>query len=212
MTSPDFQFLRTEPVDLKRYLPVFLYLSPEFKAIQDALGKEHERQRQVQIDVARQFKAETATWGMAAWERMLGINVDTTVDLETRRDAIISKLNTNISSTKGFLEGIINTHAVGHIEEMNAEYCFRVLIDACGQPAFEKIFNALNMYKPAHLGTKYEITTRPVAVVKLAMAKRIRLKTVIHPTTVSTESGTGTIYAGGVQAITETINYVQGAD
>lgn len=44
----------------------------------------------------------------------------------------------------------------------------------------------------------------------IAMAKRIRLKVTIRPTTVSTESGTGTIYAGGVQAITETINYVQG--
>lgn len=44
----------------------------------------------------------------------------------------------------------------------------------------------------------------------IAMAKRIRLKVVIRPATVSTETGEGTIYAGGVQAITETIDYVQG--
>ena len=58
MKAPDFQFLRTDPVNLKRYLPVFLYLSPEFKAIQDSLQKEHERQRLAQIDVTKQFHAE----------------------------------------------------------------------------------------------------------------------------------------------------------
>ena len=44
----------------------------------------------------------------------------------------------------------------------------------------------------------------------LAMAKRTRLKVIIRPTTVSTESGAGAIYVGGAQAITETIDYIQG--
>lgn len=108
MTTPDFQFLRTEPVDLKRYLPVFLYLSPEFKAIQTALEKEHERQRQVQIDVAKQMKAETATWGMASWERMLGINVDTSINLETRRASVLAKMGKPSTVTPAFLTRMIN--------------------------------------------------------------------------------------------------------
>lgn len=158
MTNPDFQFLRTEPVDLKRYLPVFLYLSPEFKAIQDALGKEHERQRQVQIDVARQFKAETATWGMAAWERMLGINVDTSIDLETRRASVLAKMGKPPTVTPTFLTRMINLFtnvAATQIVEHPDSYTVDIYLPDSGTRDFKKIDEAVATYLPAHLGHTY---------------------------------------------------------
>lgn len=162
MTKPDFQFLRTEPVDLKRYLPVFLYLSPEFKAIQTALEKEHERQRQAQIDVAKQMKAETATWGMASWERMLGINVDTSVDLETRRASVLAKMGKLPTVTPAFLTRMINLFtsvAATQIIEHPESYTIDIYLPDSGTHDFTLIDNAVTTYLPAHLGHTYHFRT-----------------------------------------------------
>lgn len=162
MKTPDFQFLRTEPVALKRYLPVFLYLSPEFKAIQDSLQKEHERQRLAQIDVAKQFHAETATWGMASWERMLGINVDTSVDLETRRASVLAKMGKPPTVTPAFLTRMINlftTMAATQIVEHPSEYTVDIYLPDSGMHDFTKIDKAVNTYLPAHLGHTYHFKT-----------------------------------------------------
>ena len=162
MTNPDFQFLRTEPVDLKRYLPVFLYLSPEFKALQETLGKEHERQRKVQIDVARQFKAETATWGMASWERMLGINVDISVDLETRRASVLAKMGKPPTVTPAFLTRMINLFtsvAATQIIEHPESYTIDIYLPDSGTHDFKLIDNAVATYLPAHLGHTYHFRT-----------------------------------------------------
>lgn len=162
MKTPDFQFLRTEPVDLKRYLPVFLYLSPEFKAIQDSLQKEHERQRLAQIDVTKQFHAETATWGMAAWERMLGINVNTSVDLETRRASVLAKMGKPPTVTPAFLTRMINlftTVAATQIVEHPSEYTVDIYLPDSGTHDFTKIDEAVNTYLPAHLGHTYHFKT-----------------------------------------------------
>lgn len=162
MKTPDFQFLRTDPVNLKRYLPVFLYLSPEFKAIQDSLQKEHERQRLAQIDVAKQFHAETATWGMAAWERMLGINVNTSVDLETRRASVLAKMGKPPTVTPAFLTRMINlftTVAATQIVEHPSEYTVDIYLPDSGTHDFTKIDEAVNTYLPAHLGHTYHFKT-----------------------------------------------------
>ena len=162
MTNPDFQFLRTEPVDLKRYLPVFLYLSPEFKALQETLGKEHERQRKVQIDVARQFKAETAPWGMASWERMLGINVDISVDLETRRASVLAKMGKPPTVTPAFLTRMINLFtsvAATQIIEHPESYTIDIYLPDSGTHDFKLIDNAVATYLPAHLGHTYHFRT-----------------------------------------------------
>lgn len=162
MTTPDFQFLRTEPVDLKRYLPVFLYLSPEFKAIQTALEQEHERQRQVQIDVAKQMKAETATWGMASWERMLGINVDTSINLETRRASVLAKMGKPPTVTPAFLTRMINLFtsvAATQIIEHPESYTIDIYLPDSGTHDFTLIDNAVATYLPAHLGHTYHFRT-----------------------------------------------------
>lgn len=162
MTTPDFQFLRTEPVDLKRYLPVFLYLSPEFKSIQNALGTEHERQRLAQIDVSKQFKAETATWGMASWERMLGINVDTSLDLETRRASVLAKMGKPPTVTPAFLTRMINLFtrvAATQIVEHPESYTIDIYLPDTGTHDFTKIDEAVATYLPAHLGHTYHFRT-----------------------------------------------------
>ena len=187
MKTPDFQFLRTEPVDLKRYLPVFLYLSPEFKAIQDSLQKEHERQRLAQIDVTKQFHAETATWGMAAWERMLGINVNTSVDLETRRAFVLAKLRKPESVTEAFLTELINRYIAdksGTVMCCSETYSADFNVPLLNKEDMAGMTRDVRIYIPAHIGAVYKAHTLTDAENRIAMLKST-VKTVdVYPAAV----------------------------
>lgn len=157
MTKPDFQFLRTEPVDLKRYLPVFLYRSPEFKAIQESLQKEHERQRLAQIDVAKQFHVATATWGLSSWEKMLELDVNPNATVEGRRTNILIKLAKPESVTEKFLTRLINKFIAdgqGFIINCPKSYMVDILYHGGQVTDYAALRNAVRTYLPAHLGYK----------------------------------------------------------
>ena len=55
MRSDTFNFMRDSPVDLFRYLPVFLSKDENFESVQEALNREHEEYRLKVIDIAKQF-------------------------------------------------------------------------------------------------------------------------------------------------------------
>lgn len=202
MTNPDFQFLRTDPVDLKRYLPVFLYLSPEFKAIQDALGKEHERQRQVQIDVAKQFKVKTATWGLVTWERMLGItDVDIQADLEMRRATILAKLQNPESVTEAFLTNLANRYIAdrqGTILSYPQDYRIEILYHGGQVLDYGKLRGAISTYIPAHIG--YKLVTISQAHLEFhgaGLVRSYKKELVDMKTGYSLEANETTLYAAG---------------
>ena len=99
------------------------------------------------------------------------------------------------------------------LELKNDKYELWIDLTPNTTPKINGIYGLAESVVPKNLLIFFK-TEKPIQALThyMTMAKRIRLKVTIRPTTVSTESGTGTIYAGGVQAITETINYVQGAD
>ena len=68
-----FELLRTYKVDVLRYLPKFLKNDGSFKATEDSLSEEHEKQRLLIIDICKQLFVESATWGLSDWERVYGI-------------------------------------------------------------------------------------------------------------------------------------------
>lgn len=162
MTNPDFQFLRTEPVDLKRYLPVFLYRSPEFKAIQDSLQKEHERQRLAQIDAARQVHVATATWGLSSWERMLELDVNPNATVEGRRTNVLIKLAKPESVTEKFLTRLINKFIAdgqGFIINYPKSYMVDILYHGGQVTDYAALRETVRTYLPAHLGFKLTTLT-----------------------------------------------------
>lgn len=162
MTKPDFQFLRTEPVDLKRYLPVFLYRSPEFKAIQESLQKEHERQRLAQIDVAKQFHVATATWGLSSWEKMLELDVNPNATVEGRRTNILIKLAKPESVTEKFLTRLINKFIAdgqGFIINYPKSYMVDILYHGGQVTDYAALRETVRTYLPAHLGFKLTTLT-----------------------------------------------------
>lgn len=149
----NFQMLRTSPVDLSRYLPDFLFKDKAFTDILVSCSTEHERQRLFLQELAKQFFVETATWGLADWERILGLTPRPEYDYGERRRRILLRLQSRQTSTLDFMARLISRYLDGdrgYVEEHNEEYFFRVmmegsLIDKAG------LIEALETYKPAHL-------------------------------------------------------------
>ncbi|MDY3916886.1 MAG: putative phage tail protein [Selenomonadaceae bacterium] len=149
----NFQMLRTSPVDLSRYLPDFLFKDKAFTDILASCSTEHERQRLFLQELAKQFFVETATWGLADWERILGLTPRPEYDYGERRRRILLRLQSRQTSTLDFMARLISRYLdgdPGYVEEHNKEYFFRVmmegaLIDKAG------LIEALETYKPAHL-------------------------------------------------------------
>lgn len=154
----DFQFLRVMPVSLQRYLPLFLSHDGDFKDTLGALSNEHERQRQWQIDVEKQFFINTATWGLDDWESFVGIETDYGLDYQTRRNAILAKINYAQTVTLPFLTTLINIFVAkrtGSVVDHPDEYSLDILIPDGQITSWENLEKALQLYVPAHLGWKY---------------------------------------------------------
>lgn len=88
-----YELLRETEVDLKRYLPDFLFTDPSFMKVMEALNTYQEQQRQELIDVFKQFFISSATWGLTDWERVYGIVPESGSSYDIRRAALkIKKL------------------------------------------------------------------------------------------------------------------------
>lgn len=145
-----FELLRTHKVDVLRYLPKFLANDVTFKDVQDALSTEHENLRLTIIDIARQFFVETATWGLADWERIY--DLPSIGELAERRAALLRKIRARDTITKSRMQALVDSIVWTHdatIVENVAPGVFRIDMETI--IALEELRAAVNFYKPAHL-------------------------------------------------------------
>ena len=119
-------WMRQSRMDILKYLPHFLSKDPMFRRAAESCNEEHDRLRLALQDLADNFFVNTATWALP--------HVDV--------------------STKDFMNSIINLYSVGHIEEVNEEYYFKVycIMNDKDTTTLQKLITQLNIYKPAHLG------------------------------------------------------------
>lgn len=144
-------------VDILAYLPKFLQKSPLFKGTNDADNREHETIRLDLQDLLNQFFIKSATWGLERWEDLVGIKTDTTKSLESRRDAVIAKLQNPESVTETFLTNLINRYIAdkaGYIISYPSEYRIEVLYHGGQVLDYENLRKSINTYIPAHIGYK----------------------------------------------------------
>ena len=128
--------MRQHPIDVLDYLPKFLGKDPMFNKTADTCSTEHNRLRLALQDLSDNFFVNTATWALPLYESFLGIKPGDGDSDEFRRQRILFKLQHVDVSTKDFMNSIINLYSVGHIEEVNEEYYFKVyyelLLKTCG--------------------------------------------------------------------------------
>ena len=146
-----FNLLRTYKVDVLRYLPKFLSKDGTFKATQDSLSEEHEKQRLLIIDICKQLFVESATWGLDDWERVYGLE-NKHLSIDQRRNLLLVKMRGAQTITEEKLQEIVNLvyppkNAV--VKENTGANTFKVIIDTID--ALDEIRRVVEIYKPAHL-------------------------------------------------------------
>ncbi|WP_294024826.1 putative phage tail protein [uncultured Megasphaera sp.] len=148
------EWMRQHPIDVLDYLPKFLGQDPMFKKTADTCSTEHNRLRLALQDLADNFFVNTATWALPLYESFLGIKPGDGDTDEFRRQRILFKLQHVDVSTVDFMNSIVNLYSVGHIEEVNEEYYFKVycIMNDKDTGTLSKLIAQLDIYKPAHLG------------------------------------------------------------
>lgn len=149
--------LRTDTVDITRYLPAFLTKDGNFRAVCEACSWEHEKVRQAILDVLDQFFVGTATWGLDMWERVVDIHSRPSESYGYRRKRILSKLNGTQISTIELITQIVNTYGYGYIEEHNDQYYFNIYTTLQNERELNEMKEQVLFYKPAHLGVNVYI-------------------------------------------------------
>lgn len=112
------------------------------------------------VDVLAQFFVDTATWGLANWERLCGIVTDAAKPIEQRQSVIKSKLRGIGTVTVALIKNVAEAYANGEVDvtEDNANYTIKIrYISALGVPDnIADIQNALREIIPAHLAITFE--------------------------------------------------------
>ena len=138
-------------------VPDYYRREPNSKSILDRLGEVSQAEREFLDDVIDQFYVSTATWGLSAWERVVGITTDESQTLEKRRTEIVSRMMGAGTATPAMISAVVES-LTGYrtvIEEVPEEYLFRLRFT--GQTScFVYLHSAavrevLERIKPAHL-------------------------------------------------------------
>ena len=155
--------LRNDKVDISQYLPKFLAKDKVMFHMLAAYSAQHEKQRLILDDLSNQFFVQTATWGLAEWERLVGIETDESRRLEDRRTDVLSRLRPPESVTESFLTKLVNQYVsdqqaavLSHPES----YSIDILYHGGQVLDYAKLRDAVNTYIPAHIGYKLVTITK----------------------------------------------------
>lgn len=148
-------------VELAKYLPEFLRQDPEMKAILEVESSEHRVQVEILKDIQKQLFVDTATWGLAFFEKELGLKPNATDNYEQRRNRILIYLQQRKTVNKEFIEELFSRYVSEGsqivVMEDNPDNTFWV-IDTGGRILYpDDLHEAIETYKPAHLRYGLEI-------------------------------------------------------
>ncbi|OOM78929.1 hypothetical protein CLPUN_17850 [Clostridium puniceum] len=149
-------------VDLNPYVPTFISELPEVKAIYDVESLELGLLKYQLKDVKKQFRIDTATWGLDWWENKYGIETNYLLSYEERREIVKAKKCGRGTTTKVMIKTTAERFSGGEckIIEHNEEYYFTVhFIGVKGIPKNMQAFkDMLDLIKPAHLAYDFAYT------------------------------------------------------
>lgn len=140
--------------ELLDMLPRFYDESPEVDAIMDTNAKMDEAFTENARDLLAQMHVETATWGLALWERVLELPPRPNSTDANRRARILARLAGTAPATVRYLTDVVNAHVTdksARIVEVNGEYRFEAEINVDNSFNVASIIRDINEVKPAHL-------------------------------------------------------------
>lgn len=148
--------------DLMQYVPKYYYSS---LVMQNLFGAESDELALLNWhtkDTASQLFVDTATWGLALWEKQIGIYTNVSKSYAERREIIKARMRGGGTSTKAMIQSVAESFSggdVGIIED-NANCSFIVqFVGIKGiPPNMQGLIDALETIKPAHLAYSFKYT------------------------------------------------------
>lgn len=146
--------------DLMRYLPRYYKKSFTMINIQESIAQEFGVVKYHIEDIHKQFFLDTATWGLAIYEKELGLDTNMDLSYEDRREIIKAKLRGTGTVTSEMIKNTAEAFSGGEVDilEFPEEFYFIVkFIGIKGIPRnMQGFINMLEDIKPAHLGYEFK--------------------------------------------------------
>ncbi|KKO54512.1 phage portal protein [Paenibacillus sp. DMB20] len=140
-------------------VPLYYEEMPVATNILDREAEEMARLNASIDDVLAQFFIETATWGLARWERIFGITAEPGKTYEQRREVLLSKLRGVGTVTAELIENVASAYSNGEVAVTNkaAEYTIVItFVSTLGVPEqMAELRAAVRDITPAHLAIEY---------------------------------------------------------
>ena len=138
-------------------MPNRLRKSPYTVGVSEPLTEAAMAYFEATLNVADQFFVPTATWGLGAWERLVGITPAANQTLEQRRSAVVAKLcstgTTNAEMIRALAEALTGYGA--RVSENFGDYSFslRFFGETAGFINIDAdlLMETVEVIKPAHL-------------------------------------------------------------
>lgn len=146
--------------EMMSFLPWYYSESKIMNSIIKGDADEIESVRNAINEILNQFYAETATFGINLWEKMLKISVNNEKDLASRRAAVVAKLKKPDTVTPNFLQALVNAHTkdgAGEVRENISDYSVIFTVTAGSIKDSNALFTDIDTYIPAHLGRKIRL-------------------------------------------------------
>lgn len=159
--------------DMFDYMPREYEDFRESRALMTTEAAEFERVHDQVADVLAQFFIDTATWGLANWEQIVGVTADESKPIEQRRSVVKSKLRGVGTVSVGLIKNVVESWYGGEVEvtQVPAQYLVTVeFVSSYGVPEnLADVEKILRDIIPAHLQLVFafkfvlyrELTDRP---------------------------------------------------
>lgn len=146
--------------DLMDALPRYYADSAEVDAIMSANTKEIDRIRMLARDITNQLYVDTATYGLARWERIVGVETFENKPINERRSVIKAKLRGAGVVTAQHIKDVAEAWYGGETEVTEAFSTYAVIVKFVaeyGVPTnLGDVEKALREIIPAHLALVFE--------------------------------------------------------
>ena len=140
-------------------LPEWYKKSPQVVELQGAFNHWTEAISAARDELIAQLNVATATWGLALWERELGLETDVSRPYEYRRTRVMSKLRGTGATTKAMIQNVAESFSNGEVAiiEHSGENRFEVkFVGTLGiPPNLDDLAAAIEEIKPAHLAYSF---------------------------------------------------------
>lgn len=151
-------------MNLLEYLPGQYRASPEVRAMEGALDRQAQELWRARDGLFDQLDVSTATWGLEAWERALGLAVEVSRPVDERRSRILSKLRGQGTTTIAMIKNVAESFSNGAVDVLEHPGEYRFDIRFTGTigipPNMDDLTAAVEEIKPAHLDYDYIIIFR----------------------------------------------------